>query len=73
MVELSNIKTFDIAQSGKALLLAEESTATLSVSANDEPHGVVEFQLSSRNVEIEEGNKTLQLTVSRLFGKIGEI
>ena len=70
VVHLSNIQTLGIASSGHATLIQEKTTATITVSANDLPHGVVELADSSRLVtRNDESNFTL--IVSRLFGNIG--
>ena len=69
-VRLSNVQTFDIAASGHASLIDEESTSTITIGGSDDPHGVVEFQESSRNVTTAEDRNTT-LTVARLFGNIG--
>lgn len=69
VVHLSNIQTFGIASSGHATLIQEKTTAVITISASDRPHGVVELagsRLVTRNDE-----KNFTLTVSRLFGNIG--
>lgn len=71
VVELSNIQTFDIASTGEASFIPGKTTATISISASDRPHGVIELEAGSRMVSrSDEGNFTL--TVSRLFGDIGK-
>ena len=70
VVQLSNIQTFDIASTGQASFIPGKTTATVSISASDRPHGVVELETGSRLVSADEKNFTL--TVSRLFGNIGK-
>ncbi|XP_015763361.1 PREDICTED: G-protein coupled receptor 98-like [Acropora digitifera] len=72
VVHLSNIQTLGIASSGHATLIQEKTTATITVSANDRPHGVVELADSSRLVTRND-EKNFTLIVSRLFGNIGAI
>ena len=70
VVRLSNVQTFGIAPSGHASLIHGKATATISIGANDRPHGVIELEVGSRLVSrAHEANFTL--TVSRLFGDIG--
>ena len=71
VVELSNIQTFDIASTGQASLIPGKTTATISISASDRPHGVVELEAGSRLVDRTD-EKNFTLTVSRLFGNIGK-
>lgn len=59
----------DISQMGFAELNSLATTATLTVQASDNPHGVVEFQETS--VLSEESNP-ITLTVVREFGTVGE-
>lgn len=72
IITLSNITTYEIAASGAAELIPDKISATLSVRASDEPHGVVEFQSGSRLFSTEEANKTITLVVTRLYGTIGK-
>ncbi|XP_068693739.1 adhesion G-protein coupled receptor V1-like isoform X3 [Montipora foliosa] len=72
VVRLSNVQTFGIAPSGHASLIHGKATATISIGANDRPHGVIELEAGSRLVSrADEANFTL--TVSRLFGDIGAL
>lgn len=59
----------DISQMGFAELNSLATIATLTVQANDNPHGVVEFQETS--VLSEESSPTV-LTLVREFGSVGE-
>ena len=71
VIQLSNIQTFGIASTGQASFIPGRTTATISISASDRPHGVVELEAGSRLVDrADENNFTL--TVSRLFGNIGK-
>lgn len=56
---------------GMALLDAQGYTAALTVEASDEPHGVVNFALSSRFLLLQEANVTIQLFINREFGSLG--
>ena len=71
VVELSNIQTFDIASTGQATFIPGKTTATVSISASDRPHGVIELEAGSRLVDRTD-EKNFTLTVSRLFGNIGK-
>lgn len=71
VVQLSNIQTFDIASTGQASFIPGKTTATVSISASDTPHGVVELEAGSRFVSRAD-EKNFTLTVSRLFGNIGK-
>ena len=71
IVRLSNIQTFGIASSGQASLIQGKTTATISISASDTPHGVVELEAGSRTV-VRGDEKNFTLRVSRLFGNIGK-
>ena len=59
----------DISSSGGAVLDTQASTATITISASDNPHGVMEFQATSAS-----GTETAQaqLTLIRQFGIIGK-
>lgn len=70
VVRLSNIQTFGVASTGHASFFPGKTTATISISASDRPHGVVELESGSRRVTRQD-EKNFTLTVSRLFGKIG--
>ena len=70
VVRLSNIQTFGVASPGHASLIPGKTTATISISASDRPHGVIELETGSREVTRHD-EKNFTLTVSRLFGKIG--
>lgn len=70
VVRLSNIQTFGIASTGHASFIPGKTTATISISASDRPHGVVELETGSRRVTRQD-EKNFTLAVSRLFGKIG--
>lgn len=71
VVQLSNIQTFDIASTAQASFIPGKTTATVSISASDRPHGVVELEAGSRLVSRAD-EKNFTLTVSRLFGNIGK-
>lgn len=71
MVQLSNIQTFGIASTGKASLIPGKTTATISISASNRPHGVIELEAGSRFVSRSD-ERNFTLTISRLFGDIGK-
>ena len=56
---------------GIALLDAQGYADVLTVEASDEPHGVLNFALSSRFVLLQEANVTIQLFINREFGSLG--
>ena len=56
---------------GVARLDAMATSADITISASNNPHGQVDFQTSSLVVRVEEG-QLLQLTVIRQFGIFGE-
>lgn len=70
-IRLYNVSTVGVSSSGAARILTAESTAIVTIRASNEPHGKVEFDSSSLKVTTTEGNKTVSLTVVRLFGSIG--
>ena len=61
----------DISEMGAAQLDRDATMATLTLSASDNPHGVVEFQELSVHAESEESSP-VTLTIVREFGAIGE-
>uniref|UniRef100_UPI00398F1058 adhesion G-protein coupled receptor V1 isoform X2 n=1 Tax=Pristiophorus japonicus TaxID=55135 RepID=UPI00398F1058 len=70
---LSNVRTQGVPATGAAIIDSQGYKAVLLVEASDEPHGIVKFALSSQTVSIQEGNKTIQLFISREFGSLGAI
>ncbi|XP_054994600.1 adhesion G-protein coupled receptor V1 [Sorex araneus] len=72
-VILHDIRTQGVPQAGIALLDAQGYAAVLTVEASDEPHGVLNFALSSRFVLLQEANTTIQLFINREFGSLGTI
>lgn len=60
-----------VSPAGFALLDAQGYAAVLTVEASDEPHGVLNFALSSRFVVLQEANITIQLFINREFGSLG--
>lgn len=56
---------------GVALLDVQGYAAVLTVEASDEPHGVLNFALSSRFILLQEANTTIQLFINREFGSLG--
>lgn len=71
LVHLNNLQTFGIASAGHATFIQGTTTATISISASDRPHGVIELEAGSRMVTRND-EKNFTLTVSRLFGNIGK-
>ncbi|XP_035296369.1 adhesion G-protein coupled receptor V1 isoform X3 [Cricetulus griseus] len=72
-VVLYDVKTQGVLPAGVALLDAQGYAAVLTVEASDEPHGVLNFALSSRFVLLQEANVTIQLFINREFGSLGAI
>ncbi|XP_039111424.1 adhesion G-protein coupled receptor V1 [Hyaena hyaena] len=72
-VILYDVTTQGVPPAGIALLDAQGYAAVLTVEASDEPHGVLNFALSSRFVLLQEANMTVQLFISREFGSLGAI
>ena len=72
-VILRNPVTSGISQTGAAEINPRMATATVTVPASNEPHGVLEFQQSSRRVSVEESDNVVELSVARLFGNIGKV
>ena len=56
---------------GMAVLDPLGTTATLTVQASDNPHGVVQFQPESATLSTDETDQG-SLTIIRTFGTIGE-
>ena len=71
VVHLNNLQTFGIASAGHASFIQGKTTATISISASDRPHGVIQLEAGSRMVTRSD-EKNFTLTVSRLFGNIGK-
>ncbi|KAM8777301.1 adhesion G-protein coupled receptor V1 [Rhynchonycteris naso] len=72
-VILYDVRTQGVPPAGSALLDAQGHAAVLTVEASDEPHGVLNFALSSRFVLLQEANITVQLFINREFGSLGAI
>ncbi|KAM5328541.1 adhesion G-protein coupled receptor V1 [Glossophaga mutica] len=72
-VILYDVRTQGVPPAGMALLDAQGYAAVLTVEASDEPHGVLNFALSSRFVLLQEANVTVQLFINREFGSLGAI
>ncbi|XP_076995276.1 adhesion G-protein coupled receptor V1 [Tamandua tetradactyla] len=70
---LHDVRTQGVPAAGFALLDAQGYAAALTVEASDEPHGVLNFALSSRFVLVQEANITIQLFINREFGSLGII
>ena len=71
-VNLVTVQTLslDIASTGVATIDQMSDTATITIRASNNPHGVVEFQMNSLNVTTDE-SAMLELTIIREFGLIG--
>ncbi|XP_036868013.2 adhesion G-protein coupled receptor V1 [Manis javanica] len=72
-VILYDVKTQGVPPAGIALLDAQGYAAALTIEASDEPHGVLNFALSSRFVFLQESNVTIQLFINREFGSLGAV
>ena len=73
IIILSNAMTLGVSATGAAALDPQGSTASITVQASDEPHGVFSFAQGSDFVITQEGDITLQLFVERKFGSIGKL
>ena len=60
----------DIASTGAATIDQMSDTATVTIGASNNPHGIVELQMNSLNVTTDESTM-LDLTIIREFGSIG--
>ncbi|OWK12555.1 hypothetical protein Celaphus_00003868, partial [Cervus elaphus hippelaphus] len=69
-VILYDVRTQGVSPAGAALLDAQGYEAVLTVEASDEPHGVLNFALSSRFVLLQEANTTVKLFINREFGSL---
>jgi len=74
-VNITSVETLstDISSSdGAATLDQTSSTATITIRASNNPHGIVELQASSLDIITDESS-TLELTLVRMFGTIGNV
>ena len=72
-VNIMSVETLstDISSSdGVAVLDQTSITATITIRASNNPHGIIEFQASSLDIVTDEST-TLELTLVRMFGTIG--
>lgn len=60
----------DIVGDGAATIDPMSNTATITIGASNNPHGIVEFQINSLDVTTDE-SMMLDLTIIREFGLIG--
>eukprot|EP00118_Oscarella_pearsei_P022727 m.265821 g.265821 ORF g.265821 m.265821 type:complete len:6112 (+) comp40493_c2_seq23:779-19114(+) len=72
-LELYNITTTGVSATGAATFDPSGTTASLTISASNDPHGTIQFSSGSLKVTTAEGNKSLSLTLVRQFGSIGTI
>uniref|UniRef100_H0V266 Adhesion G-protein coupled receptor V1 n=1 Tax=Cavia porcellus TaxID=10141 RepID=H0V266_CAVPO len=72
-VILYDVRTQGVPPAGMALLDTQGYAAVLTVEASDEPHGVLNFALSSRFVLLQEADMTIQLFINREFGSLGAV
>ena len=72
-VVLRDPVTSGISATGAAEINSHMGTATVTVAASNEPHGVFQFLQGSRNVSFQESENMTELSVERLFGNIGKI
>ncbi|XP_073933195.1 adhesion G-protein coupled receptor V1 isoform X3 [Castor canadensis] len=70
---LFDVWTQGVPPAGIALLDTQGYAAVLTVEASDEPHGVLNFALSSRFVLLQEADVTIQLFINREFGSLGAV
>ena len=55
---------------GVAILDQTSTTATITIRASNNPHGIIELQASSLDIVTDE-SAVLELTLVRMFGMIG--
>lgn len=53
--------------------LGEQTSATLTVLASDDPYGVFTFANVTRSVTLPEGDSTVSLTIQRQRGLMGQV
>ncbi|XP_072038274.1 adhesion G-protein coupled receptor V1-like [Amphiura filiformis] len=73
IIIMSNVQTLGVSATGAAALDPRGSTASITVQASDEPHGVFSFAQGSDYVVAPEADITLQIFVERKFGSIGVV
>jgi len=71
LVSVSTFSDNISSSAGAASLDPQASTADISISASNNPHGQVDFQTSSLSLSLGEG-LSQQLTIIRQFGSFGE-
>ncbi|XP_055956200.1 adhesion G-protein coupled receptor V1 [Patella vulgata] len=72
-LHLVNLTTTGVGQTGAASADPRFKTLLITIQGSNDPHGVVQFSLTSLKVSIEEDEQTVSLTVNRKFGAIGQI
>uniref|UniRef100_A0A3Q2PRU9 Adhesion G-protein coupled receptor V1 n=1 Tax=Fundulus heteroclitus TaxID=8078 RepID=A0A3Q2PRU9_FUNHE len=53
--------------------LGDQTSATLTVLASDDPYGVFVFANASRSIRLPEADATVSLTIQRLRGTMGQV
>eukprot|EP00794_Sanderia_malayensis_P009868 gene9868-10878_t len=71
-VRLSDPITSGVSETGAAVLVAGDSTATVIIGASDEPHGIIEFAPRSQPIKVTETYGRITLRLIRTMGSIGD-
>ncbi len=71
-LELDNIVTEGVRQTGRAVLSEFNAEAILTIEGGNDPHGVFSFALNSLRRFVDEADTVLSLSIDRKFGAIGK-
>ena len=71
-VQLSDPATTGISSTGAATLVGGDSTATITIGASDEPHGIIEFAPRVQPIRVNENVGHVDLRLVRNRGSIGK-
>ncbi|KAF7200055.1 adhesion G-protein coupled receptor V1 isoform X2 [Nothobranchius furzeri] len=72
-VALSNMQTFGVGVTGRAILDNKSSEAFLTVDTSDMPYGLLTIAPSSRRVTTEERNQIINICINRESGVSGVV
>ncbi len=71
-LNLDNISTQGVRQTGRAVLSEFNAEAILTIEGGNDPHGVFSFALNSLRRYVEEADTVISLSIDRKFGAIGK-
>jgi G-protein coupled receptor 98 len=71
-VILSDVQSEGVRETGQAALHPQDAVAVVTIEGGNEPHGVISFALNSLDRKASESDSTIQLTIDRKFGSIGQ-